>query len=88
MITIKKETNKGQGFIHAYKMSSCESIYDAYKTPSFAKCSSFQNCVDLCNRENGHGLKITGAGTYCFIVAWLTDAGLRVETACNSYLIA
>lgn len=87
MITLKKETKRGQGFVYAYKTSKFSSIYEVYNRPSSAKCSAFRRCVDMCNKENGDGLKITGAGVQFFSVAWMTDAGLRVETAYNSYLV-
>ena len=87
MITLKKETKRGQGFVYAHKMSQFSTIYEAYGRPSSAKCSAFRRCVDMCKKENGRDLKITGAGCHFFSVAWLTDEGLRVETAYNSYLI-
>ena len=87
MITLKKETKRGQGFIYAYNVSKFSTINEAYGRPSLAKCAAFRRCVDMCNKKNGHDLKITGAGNFFFSVAWLTDAGLRVETAYNSYII-
>lgn len=87
MVTIKKETKRGQGFICAHKLSKFTTIYDAYKKPSAAKCAAYRQCLNKCNDENGRAFRVTGAGTQSFSVAWLTDDGLRVETACNSYLI-
>ena len=62
-------------------------LLKTYSRPSSSKCSAFRRCVDMCNKENGRSMKITGAGSHFFSVAWLTDCGLRVETAYNSYLI-
>jgi len=87
MITLRKETKRGSEFINAHKMSKFSDIYEAYGRPSSAKCSAFRRCVEMCNKENGRCLRITGAGSFFFSVAWLTDDGLRVETAYNSYLI-
>lgn len=87
MITLKKETKRGQEFIYAHKMSRYTDIHEAYGRPSSAKCAAFRKCVEMCNKENGMRLRITRAGRHFFSVAWLTDAGLRVETAYNSYII-
>lgn len=87
MTTLRKETKKGKSFIYAYNASRCETINEAYSKPSSAKRSAFRRCVEMCQEENGHGLRITGAGTFVFTVGWKTSEGLRIETANYSYII-
>ena len=37
--------------------------------------------------EGGHGYKIIGYNCNFFTVAWIAGKDLRIETACNSFVI-
>ena len=87
MITINKNTQKGQRYINAYNYSKIVGIYDAYTKPSSAKVRAYNYCHCICQRENGKDFRIISAGCQFFSVAWRVPEGLRVETYANSYLI-
>lgn len=87
MITISKNTKKGQHYIYAYEHSEMYNIYRAYAKPSVAKENAYDDCFDMCRKEGGKGFKIIFAGCQFFSVAWRVPEGLRVETYANSYLI-
>lgn len=88
MKTINKNTKKAQSFINAYNYSNISTLEGAYKKPSCRKYSAFSRCVEQYLKENGQRLRIIGFNCFLFSVAWMTDKGLRVETAGSSYLIA
>lgn len=87
MKTINKNTKTGKRFINAYNRSRKSSIYECYCNPSTAKTRAEYLCRDMMGRENGNGYKITGYNCMQFTAGWQTAEGLRIETACNSYLI-
>lgn len=87
MRTLRATTKQAQRFINAYNISDATSLDELYRKPSYNKINAYNWCLEQFAKENGKGFRITGAGTFTFSVAWMTDAGLRVETAQNSYLI-
>lgn len=87
METIKKETKRGKSFMMAFANSSAKVLRDVYKRFSNKKQKDYDNCCLMCDKENGSQFCIISAGRYTFSVGWLTDDGLRVETAKGSYLI-
>ncbi len=87
MQTINKETKRGKSFIMAFANSSAKVLRDVYKRFSNKKQNAYDNCCLKCDKENGSQFCIISAGRYTFSVGWLTDDGLRVETAKGSYLI-
>lgn len=87
MQTINKETKRGKSFIMAFANSSAKVLRDVYKRFSNKKQNAYDNCSRMCDKENGSKFCIISAGRYTFSVGWLTDDGLRVETAKGSYLI-
>lgn len=87
MSKIRFESKRGQMMLSAYRRSEAMELRDVYVKCSFNKEQAFERCEEMCKREGGRGLRITGANCHRFSVGWMTDKGLRVETACNSYLI-
>lgn len=87
MKTINNNTKKAQAFINAYNRSSIFDLYEAYAKPSTAKTRADYNCRMMMQSEGGHGYKIIGYNCNFFTVAWIAGNALRVETACNSFVI-
>lgn len=87
MQTINKETKRGKSFIMAFANSSATELRDVYGRWSYEKQKAYDDCRRMCDKENGSQFCIISAGRYTFSVGWLTDEGLRVETAKGSYLI-
>lgn len=87
METINKNTKKGQYYIERYNYSEMYDIWGAYSKPSSAKVSVYNNCLNMCQQENGEDFRVISRGCHYFIVAWRVPEGLRVETYGNSYLI-
>ena len=87
MKTINATTKKGQYFVNAYKRSNYDSIYDCYSRPSSAKVCAERDCKGWMREENGHGFRILSYNCMQFTAGWMTADGLRVETACNSFLV-
>ena len=87
MKTLNNNTKKAQAFINAYKRSSIFDIYEAYANPSTAKTRADYNCRMMMQSEGGHNYKIIGYNCNFFTVAWIAGKDLRIETACNSFVI-
>lgn len=87
MITINAQTKKGQGYINAYNRSTNRTLSDCYERPSTAKTRAEYYCRQQMQKEEGTGFKIVGYNCMQFSAGWQTAEGLRIETACNSYLI-
>ena len=87
MKTINNNTKKAQAYINAYKRSSIFDIYEAYANPSTAKTRADYNCRMMMQSEGGHDYKIISYNCNFFTVAWIAGNALRIETACNSFVI-
>ena len=87
MKTINNTTKKAQAFINAYNRSSIFTLREAYANPSTAKTRADYNCRMMMQSEGGHGYKIIGYNCNFFTVAWMAGKDLRIETACNSFVI-
>ena len=87
MKTINNNTKQAQHFINAYNRSYMYDLQDAYANPSTAKTRADYNCRMMMQSEGGHGYKIIGYNCNFFTVAWIAGNALRVETACNSFVI-
>ncbi len=87
MKTISATSKKGQYFVNAYNRSRYESISECYGRYSCAKACAERDCKGWMQEENGHDFRIIGYNSMQFTAAWRTADGLRVETACNSYLV-
>ena len=87
MKTINNNTKKAQAFINAYNRSRMYDLQDAYKNPSTEKTRADYSCRMMMQEEGGHGYKIISYNTFQFSVAWIAGDALRIETACNSFVI-
>lgn len=87
MKTINNTTKRAQSFIDAYNRSKIDNFYKAYGKPSDKKTHADYNCRMMMQSEGGHGYKIIGHNCNFFTVAWITGNSLRIETACNSFVI-
>ena len=87
MKTINNNTKQAQYFINAYNNSEIFNLREAYANPSTAKTRADYNCRMMMQSEGGHGYKIISYNTFQFSAAWIAGKALRIETACNSFII-
>ena len=87
METIKHTTKTGRAYMERYNRANCETIFQAYKTPSTNKTRADYQCRQQMTKENGHGYKVISYNTFHFSVAWRTAQGLRIETPARSILV-
>ena len=87
MKTLNNNTKKAQAYINAYNRSDIFSLREAYANPSTAKTNADYSCRMMMQSEGGHGYKIISYNTFQFSVAWISGNSLRIETACNSFII-
>lgn len=87
METMKPTTKTGRRYLNMYARANCETIFQAYKTPSTNKTRADYFCRAQMAKENGHGYKIIAHSCHFFTVAWRTAQGLRVETPARSILV-
>lgn len=87
MKTINNTTKQAERYINAYNRSSIFTLREAYGNPSPEKTRAEYNCRMMMQSEGGHGYKIISYNTFQFSVAWISGNSLRIETACNSFVI-
>lgn len=87
MQTIKPTTKTGRRYLDMYTRANCETIYQAYKTPSTNKTRADYQCRQQMAQEEGHGYRIISYNCNFFSVAWRTAQGLRIETPARSILV-
>lgn len=87
MKTLNNNTKKAQAYINAYNRSQLYDLQDAYAKTSIAKIKADSNCRLMMHSEGGHGYKIISYNTFQFSAAWIAGNALRIETACNSFVI-
>ena len=87
MKTINNNTKQAQHFINAYNRSDIFTLREAYANPSTEKTRADYSCRMMMQEEGGHGYKIISYNTFQFSVAWIAGDALRIETACNSFII-
>ena len=87
MKTLNNNTKKAQAYIYAYNHSDIYSLNQAYGKPSTAKTRADYECRMMMQSEGGHDYKIIGYNCNFFTVAWIAGNALRIETACNSFVI-
>lgn len=87
MKTINNTTKQAKHYINAYNRSRMYDLQDAYANPSTAKTRADYNCRMMMQSEGGHNYKIIGYNCNFFTVAWIAGKDLRIETACNSFVI-
>lgn len=87
METMKPTTKTGRAYMERYNRTNCETLYQAYKTPSTDKTRADYQCRQQMAQEEGHGYRIISYNRNYFTVAWRTAQGLRIETAHRSILV-
>ena len=87
MKSIKNTTKQAERYINAYNRSDIYSLNQAYGKPSTEKTRADYSCRMMMQQEGGHGYKIISYNTFQFSVAWIAGNALRIETACNSFII-
>ena len=87
MKTLNNNTQRAKAYIYAYKRSIAGDIYGAYKNPSTRKTRADYECQSQMMSENGNGYKIIRHNCNYFTAAWIVGNSLRIETACNSFVI-
>lgn len=87
MKTINNNTKQARHYINAYNRSEIYYLNQAYGKPSTAKTRADYNCRMMMQSEGGHNYKIIGYNSSFFTVAWIAGNALRIETACNSFII-
>ena len=87
MKTINNNTKQAERYIDAYNRSDISSLNQAYGKPSTEKTRADYNCRVMMENEGGHGYRIIAHSRNFFTVAWIAGNALRVETACNSFVI-
>ena len=87
MKTINNNTKQAERYINAYNRSDIFTLREAYANPSTEKTKADYNCRMMMQEEGGHGYKIIGYNCSFFTVAWIAGKDLRIETACNSFVI-
>lgn len=87
MKTLNNNTKQAERYIDAYNRSEMYYLRDAYGKPSTDKTRADYNCRMMMQSEGGHGYKIISYNTFQFSVAWIAGDALRIETACNSFVI-
>ena len=87
MKTLNNNTQKAQAYINAYNRSDIYSLNQAYGRPSTEKTRADYQCRMMMESEGGHGYRIIAHSRNFFTVAWIAGNALRIETACNSFII-
>ena len=87
MRTINNTTKQAERYINAYNRSNIYNLNQAYGKPSTEKTRADYSCRMMMQEEGGHGYKIISYNTFQFSAAWISGNSLRIETACNSFVI-
>ena len=87
MKTINNNTKQAERYINAYNRSNIYNLNQAYGKPSTEKTRADYSCRMMMQEEGGHGYKIISYNTFQFSAAWISGNSLRIETACNSFVI-
>ena len=87
MKTINNTTKQAERYINAYNRSNIYNLNQAYGKPSTEKTRADYSCRMMMQEEGGHGYKIISYNTFQFPAAWISGNSLRIETACNSFII-
>lgn len=90
---LNKNTQRAVNICRSYDNARIICLTEAYKNPSIAKQSAYDDCITKMFEMGGFGLRIMSYNSCFFTVGWLyTDSEtgvimLNVETAYNSYQI-
>ena len=88
---ISKTSQKGMNYLHSFEVARAKNIdclEKVYGRFSTSKACAFIDCEKRRLNENATSMGyIIGANSSFFTYAFETSEGLRVETACNSFII-
>lgn len=88
---ISKNSQKGMNYLHSFevaKTNNINSLNKVYGQYSTAKARAFYLCnIQRINENATSDGFIISSNSNVFTYAFETLEGLRVETACNSYII-
>lgn len=88
---ISKNSQKGINYLHSFDVARAKNIdclEKVYGRFSTSKMCAFVDCEERRRNENATSAGyIIGANSSFFTYAFETPEGLRVETACNSFII-
>ena len=88
---ISKNSQKGMNYLHSFELAKAKNINcleKVYGRYSNAKARAFYLCDLQRIKENATSDGyIIGSNCNVFTYAFETSEGLRIETACNSYII-
>lgn len=91
MRILKASTSQGKRVIDMAIRCNNERLDELYKTHSSKKQIAYDNCRELCAKENGYIFRIGNANTFGFTACWFVKGKrfneLRVETKDNSYRV-
>lgn len=87
MITIKSTTKKGYNMMQSAMNYDGYYLYDIYNSYSYEKQKAWEDCLNMCQKENGKNFHIFSHNSFNFSVAWEVENGIRIETSCNSYIV-
>lgn len=80
----------GINYLHSFEIAKANNVNcleKVYGRFSPAKAYAFYQCEKTRQDEGGQQGYIIGANSSFFTYAFETADGLRIETACNSYII-
>lgn len=88
---VSKNSQKGMHYLHSFEVAKAKNIdclEKVYGRFSTSKACAFMDCEERRLNENATSDGyIIGSNSMQFTYAFETSEGLRVETACNSYII-
>ena len=87
MTTIKSTTKKGYNMMQSAMNYDGYYLRDIYNSYSYEKQKAWEDCLNMCQKENGKNFHIFSHNSFSFSVAWEVENGIRIKTSCNSYLV-
>ena len=91
MRIFKASTSQDKRVIKMAISCNNNTLDELYKIYSSGKQIAYDNCRELCAKENGRAFRIGNANTFGFTACWLVKGEhfdeLRVETKDNSYRV-
>lgn len=66
----KRERERAEYNYKVWEMSEKDSIYKAYKRPSFAKYKAFERCREMCRNDDGWGCKVVSTNCSTFTAGY------------------
>lgn len=87
MTIVKANSYKGKQLVARGQQWEGKFLNQVYDKWSDAKQKAWDRCYKMCIAEGGEEFGIVSHNTFGFSVSWFTEAGMRMETPQNSYLV-